>query len=113
MSDTPNVQLSLAKLRKEVTVAEPLKLALSGSKVITFPDVYAMESVEAEEIFSKLSSNATSWTVIGTWLSEEDAAALKAEKLSIIELSTVIQAAVKYYEDIYGNAGNGSASAGS
>ena len=111
MADKPNVQLSLAKLRKEVTTAEPLKLALSGSKVITFPDVYAMESVEAEEIFSKLSTNATNWSVIGTWLSEEDTAALKAEKLSIIELATVMRAATKYYEDIYGTAGEGNASA--
>lgn len=111
MSDKPTVQLSLANLRKEVTKAEPLKMALSNSKVITFPDVYAMESVEAEEIFANLSRNATNWAVISLWLSEEDTAALKAEKLSIIELATVMNAATKYYEDIYGKAGEGNASA--
>lgn len=112
MSDTPNVQLSLANLRKEVVKAEPLKMALSGSKIITFPDVYAMESEDAETIFSRLNQSATNWTVIRKWLSKDDAEALKAEKLTLIELATVMRAAVKYYEDIYGNPGEGSASAG-
>lgn len=112
MADKPTVQLSLAKLRKEVKTAEVLKMALSGSKIITFPDVYAMESVEAEEIFARLNQNATNWTVIRKWLSKEDADALQAEKLTVIELDTVMRAAVQYYEDIYGNAGEGNASAG-
>lgn len=112
MSDTPNIQLSLAKLRKEVKKAEVLKMALSGSKVITFPDIYAMESTEAEGIFARLNQNATNWTVIRKWLSTEDADALKAEKLTVLELETVMRAAVRYYEDTYGTAGEGNASAG-
>lgn len=112
MADKPIVQLSLANLRKEVVTADPLKMALSGSKIITFPDVYAMESEEAETIFARLNQSATNWTVIRKWLSKEDADALKAEKLTLIELATVMRSAVKYYEDIYGTAGEGNASAG-
>ena len=112
MSDTPNVQFSLAKIRKEIVKAETPKVALSGSKVITFPDLYAMESTEAESIFSRLNQNATNWKVIRTWLSLEDADALKAEKLTVIELSTLMRTAINYYEDIYGTVGEGNASAG-
>lgn len=111
-NDKPTIHLTLASLRKEIVAAEPLQMALSGSKIITFPDVYAMESTEAEVIFGRINrGDATNWTVINKWLSKDDAAALKAEKLSLIELATVMRAAVKYYEDIYGTPGEGSASA--
>ncbi|BCW61843.1 hypothetical protein [Arthrobacter sp. StoSoilB22] len=112
MTDSPNIQFSIAGVRKEIVKAEVLKVGLSNSKVITFPDLYAMESSEAESIFGRLNQNATNWKVIRTWLSLEDADALKAEKLSVIELSTVMRRAVRYYEDIYGTAGEGNASEG-
>ncbi|WNM72237.1 tail assembly chaperone [Arthrobacter phage Gusanita] len=111
MADKPNVQLTLSKLRKEVPKAEVLKMGLSDSKVITFPDIHAMESVEAEEIFAKLNQNSTNWTFIAKWLSPEDVKSLKAERLSVIELETVIKAALGYYEGVYGSAGEGTASA--
>jgi hypothetical protein len=111
-SDKPTIHLTLANLRKEIVIAEPLQMALSGSKIITFPDIYAMESEAAEGIFARINrGDATNWTVINKWLSKDDAAALKAEKLKLIELATVMRAAVKYYEDIYGAAGEGNASA--
>lgn len=110
--DKPTIHLTLANLRKEIVTAEPLQMALSGSKIITFPDIYAMESVAAEDIFARINRDATNWTVIHMWLSKDDAATLKAEKLNLIELATVMRAAVKYYEDIYGSAGEGNASAG-
>lgn len=112
-NDKPTIHLNLANLRKEIVGAEPLQMALSGSKIITFPDVYALESTEAEVIFGRINrGDATNWSVINKWLSKDDAAALKAERLSLIELATVMKAAVKYYEDHYGNAGEGNASAG-
>lgn len=112
-ADKPTIHLTLANLRKEIKTAEPLQMALSGSKIITFPDIYAMESTEAEVIFGRINrGDATNWTVINKWLSKDDAASLKAEKLSLIELATVMRAAVKYYEDIYGTAGEDNASEG-
>ncbi|URC18055.1 tail assembly chaperone [Arthrobacter phage Cole] len=105
MADKPNVQLNLTNIRKEVKKAEVLKMAVSGSKVITFPDIHAMESTKAEEIFAKLNQNSTNWTFIAKWLSAEDTKLLKAEKLSVIELETVIKRALGYYEGVYGNAG--------
>ena len=109
--DKPNVQLSLASLRKEVTKPEVLRMSLSASKVITWPDLYDMESDEAEEVFAGLNRNATNWKFLGQWLSANDCAALKSEKLTVRELTTVVQAAVQYYEAAYGNSGEGSASA--
>lgn len=108
--DKPIVHASLAALRKEVTDPDPYRVALTGSKVITFPDIYAMESVAAEEIFAGLNRNATNWVVLGKWMSKDDCAALKAEKLSLRLLSTVVQAAIAYYETSYGNAGEDTAS---
>ena len=113
VADKPAVHLSLANLRKEISNPDPFVVALSGSKRVTFPDVYAMESVEAEEIFAGLNTSATNWTVLGQWLSEKDCEALKSEKLSVRELGAVVQAAIRYYEGVYGSAGNGSASASS
>lgn len=110
--DKPNVQLSLAALRKEVVKPEVLRMSLSGSKIITWPDLYAMESVEAEDVFFSLNRNATNWTALEKWLSKDDAAALKAEKLSVRELATVVQAATSYYENIYGDQGKDGASEG-
>lgn len=109
MADKPVVHLSLAKVRKDLVKPEVFQVALSGSKIITFPDLYDMESVEAEETFGALNRNMTSWDAIGKWLSAKDVAALKAEKLSIRELSAVIQAAVTHYETSYGDAGKGNA----
>lgn len=111
MADKPNVTTTLASLRKEITKPEVFKLGLSGGKVITFPDLYDMESQEAEEVFGSLNQNMTNWAAIRQWLSTEDADKLAAEKLSIRELGVVMSAAVSHYEGKYGEQGEGSASA--
>jgi len=110
-ADKPVVQFSISSMRKEVQYAEPFRVALSGSKIITFPDVFAMESVEAEELFARLNRNQTNWVALKEWLGEKDAAALKAEKLTIIELGKVTRAAMNYYEEFYGESGEDAASA--
>lgn len=109
--DKPTVHLSLSSLRKEVAKPDAFRVALSGSKVITFPDLFALESTEAENVFGSLSRNASNWDALNKWLSADDAAALKAEKLSVRELAAVVQAAIQYYENTVGSAGNGTASA--
>ncbi len=110
-NDKPTVHLSLVSLRKEVAKPDPFRVALSASKIITFPDLYAVESVEAEEIFGALSKSSTNWDALEKWLTKADAAALKAEKLSVRELGAVVQAAIAYYEQTVGTAGNAAASA--
>lgn len=109
--DKPTVHLSLNSLRKEVAKPDPFRVALTGSKTITFPDLFALESTEAENVFGSLSQNAGNWEALDKWLSKPDAAALRAEKLSVRELAAVVQAAIQYYEQTVGTAGNGTASA--
>jgi hypothetical protein len=110
VADKPTVHLSLSTLRKEVAKPDAFRVALSGSKVITFPDLFALESTEAEEVFGSLGRNATNWTALDKWLSKTDATALRAEKLSVRELAAVVQAAISYYEGTVGSAEKDTAS---
>lgn len=109
-NDKPTVQFSIAKLRKEVVHADPLRMALSGSKVMTWPDIYAMDSEAAEVLFEKINTDRTNWKFLEQWLTTDDIVALKAEKLSLMELNKVVEVAVKYYEDHYGTPGKAAAS---
>jgi len=110
-ADKPTVHLSLSQLRKEVVKPDPFRISLSNSKVITFPDLNAMESAESDELLARIEKKDSSWDVLNDWLSPADAEALRAEKLSRAEIKHVIEAAGNYYQAAYGDAGNGSASA--
>lgn len=110
-TDKPTVQFSISQLRKEVVRPDPFRISLSGSKVITFPDVNAMESAESDELLSRIEKNEVVWGVLDDWLSAKDAEALRAEKLTRAELKHVMDAAGSYYKEFYGDAGNGAASA--
>lgn len=110
-NDKPTVHASLSALRKEIDAPEPYAIALSKSKIITFPDLNSMESEASDELLEKLESGRNNWSVLNEWLSPEDAKALKEEKLTRAELVHVMRAASKYYQDHYGTAGEGIASA--
>lgn len=111
-TDKPTVHSSLSQLRKEVKKVEPYSIALSGSKIITFPDLNAMESEESDKLLERLESpGKNTWAVLDDWLSKDAAKALRAEKLSRAELIHVVAAASNYYKDEYGDLGNGNASA--
>ena len=114
MSDKPTVTYSLAKLRKEVADVEPFSVALSASKIITFPDLMAMESEESDELLARIQTLSSTWGVLDDWLTAEDAKLLRAEKLSRAELLHLVKAAAEYYQRAYGSdgtVGEGSASA--
>jgi len=109
--DKPTVHLSLSALRKEVANPDPFRVSLTGSKVITFPDLFALESTEAETVFGSLSRNASNWEALDKWLSKADTATLRAERLSVRELAAVVQAAMNYYEQTVGTPEKDTASA--
>ncbi|QDG90701.1 hypothetical protein [Pseudarthrobacter sp. NIBRBAC000502770] len=109
--DKPTVHASLTALRKEIDRPDPFAIALSNSKIITFPDLNAMESEASDDLLEKIESGRRNWEVLNEWLSPEDAEALRAEKLTRAELVHVMKAASKYYQDHYGTAGEGIASA--
>lgn len=108
--DTPTVHLSIAKVKKETKVAEPFGIGLSDGKVIYFPDFYAMESEQAEELLDNINARQSNWKVLNLWLSKEDADALRDEKLSTAQLVKVIATATQHYENFYGTPGNSIAS---
>ena len=109
--DRPTVHASLKALRAEIEKPEPYAIALSNSKIITFPDLNAMESEASDDLLEKIESGRNNWAVLNEWLSPEDAKALREEKLTRAELVHVMKAASKYYQDHYGTAGEGAASA--
>lgn len=113
MADKPNVQFSLAQLRKDVAKVDPFKIALSGSKLITFPDINAMESEESDELVARIENPTSTWGILEDWLSAADVKSLRAEKLSRAELMRLIEVAGTYYKDAYGTAGEDAASASS
>lgn len=109
--DKPVVQFTLASIRKDANKVDVLKVGISGSKIITFPDLMAMESVESEELLAKIDARgANTWKALEQWLSADDAAALRAEKLSRADLIRLLKNASKYYQDAYGDLGNDDAS---
>lgn len=110
-TDTPKVHATLAKITAEVHDVEEFMLGLPNGKRVTFPDIYAQESEAAENLVRDLATGVTSnWEVLDRWLSKEDAAALRAEKLSLRELIAVLEAAQHYYETSYGTPGEEDAS---
>lgn len=111
-SDKPTVHYSLAELRNETTEVEPYSVALSNSKLITFPDLNAMESEEAEDLMERIQAGQKTWALLDEWLSKDDAKALRAEKLTRAQLLRLMKTASTYYSGFYGDLGEGAASAG-
>ncbi|WP_417373014.1 hypothetical protein [Glutamicibacter protophormiae] len=110
-ADKPVVQFTIASIRKDVKKVDVLKVGLSGSKTITFPDLMAAESEEAELKLARIDAcGDRTWEGLDLWLSEADAALLRAEKLSRAELIRLLKNASQYYKDAYGDLGNDTAS---
>lgn len=111
-ADKPVVQFTLASIRKDINKVDVLKVGISNSKTITFPDLLGMESVEADRKLAFINSCGVgrTWLGLEEWLSEGDVKLLKDEKLSLAQLSVLMKNASKYYEDAYGDLGNDTAS---
>lgn len=102
---------SLKAIKREVKKPEPYRLALSDSKVITFPDIFDQDSEAAETLMAQWQTGQlTHWQFLDQWLSEKDAAALRKERLTLRELLAVVQSAQTYYEGIWGTQGEEDAS---
>jgi len=111
-NDKPNVNLSLAALEAEASKPEPFVLALTGSKRITFPDLFDLPVDEAEEFFSDLSEPGKSdFEFLAKWLSRSDFEAYKAAKVPLRTHKVLIQRVLAYYQQTVGDEGNGAASA--
>lgn len=112
VQDRPVVQATLSSLIQQVERPEEYRIALPDSTIITFPDLYAKDSQDAERIFENIGRNSTNWKVLRKWMTPADADALAAQKLTLAELNHVVTSASAYYEEFYGTPGESDASDG-
>lgn len=103
-NDSVKVNDSLASLEVEAAL-EPYRFALSGNKIIEFPDPTAMAWDAAENFLSSLETASAS-EVLEKWLSEEDFATLKAEKLNLRHMNALMGKVTAYYSGAFGSQGN-------
>lgn len=110
-SDKPTIHASLASLDVEAA-PEPFRFGLSGGKTITFPDPGSFDWLEAEEFMQHV-QNAPNSEVLRRWLSEDDYAKLKAEKLTLRQINGITKAVGEHYRSIFGGPGEDTASTAS
>lgn len=115
MADKPSINLSLSALEAEVNKPEPFVFALSGSKRITFPDLFDMPAEDAEAFFDELqSSGQNDFHFLEKWLTKDDFETYKAAKLPLRVHAALVNKVMGYYQatlDTMGKPGEGSASA--
>lgn len=106
MTDRITVNNSLKDLETEAG-QEPFRFALSRNRIITFPSPQEMAWDEAEEFMNAISGENTSISeVFKQWLSEDDYKKLADEKLTLGQVTKLIQLVTKHYESVFGTAPN-------
>lgn len=107
----PGINRTLASLAAEVVTPEPYVLALSGSKRITFPDLFNKPVEEATEFFRDLETTGQNdIKFLEKWLSPEDFATYTAEKVPLRVHAAVMSEVMGYYESTMGTPGEDTAS---
>lgn len=110
--DKPNINLTLASLEAEIAKPEPFVVALSGSKRITFPDLYDMPAEEALEFFKDSeTAGRNDFVFLEKWLSKADFEAYKAARVPLRTHAALIERVMDYYQQTVGTPGEGNASA--
>lgn len=111
MAVKPSINRTLASLAAEVATPEPYVLALSGSRRITFPDLFDKPVEEATEFFRDLETTGQNdIKFLEKWLSPEDFATYKAEKIPLRLHAAVMDEVMGYYTSTLGTPGEGAAS---
>lgn len=76
---------------------------------VVFPDLLDLEWEEGEEFLAEL-ENASNGQVLRKWLSADDLAALKEEKLTVRQLDKLLDLVRDHYSATQGSSGEDSAS---
>lgn len=96
------VNASLSSLDVESGV-KPYRFALSKNRIITFPNPQEMAWDEAEAFMTQISNPDVSISeVFSGWLSHEDFEKLKAEKLTLAQVSEIVRLVTAHYESVFG-----------
>lgn len=101
---TPNT--TIAKIRRQAveTSADPFIVGLTGGKTITFCDIMSLEAEKSFEVTKQLSGRADDVDPFGLfrlWLSDTDFKKLKAEKLTLGEMVTLMEMVTTHFEDTF------------
>lgn len=111
--DKPSVNLTLAALMAETKKPEPFVFALSGSKRITFPDIFDVPAEESLEFFRDMqASGQNDFDLLRKWLSKADFEAYQAAKLPLRVHANLVSQVMDYYRSTMGDLGEDSASKG-
>lgn len=108
-NDKPKTNLSFNDLDREIDAPEPFVYTTKASKRVTFPDIFAMDADEAEQLMSELETMPDG-KFLKKWLSEEDLERLAEDKLTLRHRAMLMQRVMAYYEGSLGAQGEGSAS---
>lgn len=108
MSDKPRTpDFSFSDL-DNLEKPEPFVYTTKASKRVTFPDVFDMEAEEAENFLREMGTNPWNTEVLQKWLPAKDYAALKADRLTLRQLSVLFERVQAHYEGRLGDSGEGS-----
>lgn len=107
---------NIKRVPVEAVNTDPAQYPLSNGKLVTFPDVYDLPLEDAEAFFDDINAAQSTGKLspaLKRWLEPEDYAALISEYPTPRKLGPVVNAVMSYYESVWGNQGEGTASAGS
>lgn len=108
-NDKPQINLTFSKLDAEIDAPSPFVYTTKASKRVTFPDLYAMEASEGEQVMKDMRTKTDS-AFLQQWLSDDDHAALMEDKLTFRHRRFMMKQVIAYYEASMGDEGEETAS---
>lgn len=108
INDKPTIHASTSKLDQQ-GLPEPFVFVTGSGHRITFPDPLDMDFEQAEEFLEDLNGKKNS-EILPKWIGADDYEALKAERLSLRKLRTLLDMVVVHYQGALGDAGEEPAS---
>lgn len=107
--DRPSFHATAAKLDAD-DHPEPFVFMTSAGHRCVFPDPFDMEWEAAEEFMQRIEGMSNSAQALQDWLSPEDYAALKDERLTLRQGMNLVAQIQRHYSSFLGNPGEGGAS---
>jgi hypothetical protein len=108
-SDRPTIHATTAKLDAQAK-PEAFVYMTSANARVTFPDPFDMEWEEAEAFLEELEAIGNSAAALQKWLSEDDYAALKTERLTLRQGLNLVTMVQQHYAGVLGSQGEGKSS---
>lgn len=110
--DQPIVNLTFTTLDAE-ELPQPYVYMTKKNHRVTFPDIFNMEADEGSKFLREVETSTDDDAVLKKWLTREDYAAYKEDKLTLRQRMRLMEAVMAYYQNSLGTPGEGQASANS